>query len=75
MWEHITCTGKRNGEYRVLVGKPVVKSHLEDPSVDGSIILRWIFRMWDVGHGLARYGSGQGQIVEPVNAIMNLRVA
>jgi len=23
--------------------------HLEDPGVDGSIILRWIFRKWDVG--------------------------
>jgi len=22
--------------------------HLEDPSVDGRIILRWIFRKWDV---------------------------
>jgi hypothetical protein len=23
--------------------------HLEDPGVDGRIILRWIFRKWDVG--------------------------
>ena len=23
--------------------------HLEDPEVDGRIILRWIFRKWDVG--------------------------
>jgi hypothetical protein len=23
--------------------------HLRDPSVDGSIILRWVFRKWDVG--------------------------
>jgi len=22
--------------------------HLEDPGVDGRIILRWIFRKWDV---------------------------
>jgi len=26
--------------------------HLEDPSVDGRIRLRWIFRKWDVRHGL-----------------------
>jgi hypothetical protein len=26
--------------------------HLEDPGVDGRIILRWIFRKWDVGDGL-----------------------
>jgi hypothetical protein len=31
--------------------------HLEDPGVDGRIILSWIFRKWDVGHGLDRCGS------------------
>jgi hypothetical protein len=35
--------------YRVLVGKPEGKNHLEDPGVDGRIILRWIFRKWYVG--------------------------
>jgi len=35
---------------------------LEDPGVDGRIILRWIFRKWDVGYGLDRSGSGQGQV-------------
>jgi hypothetical protein len=35
--------GERRGVYRVLVGKPE-----GDPSVDGRIILRWIFRKWDV---------------------------
>jgi hypothetical protein len=24
------------------------RDYLEDPSVDGRIILRWIFRKWDV---------------------------
>ena len=41
--------GKRGGVYRVLVGKPEGKNHLEDPGVDGRIILIWIFRKWDVG--------------------------
>jgi len=31
-----------------LVGKPDERAHLEDPGVDGKIILRWIFRKWDV---------------------------
>jgi hypothetical protein len=26
-----------------------VRDHLRDPGVDGRIILRWIFRKWDVG--------------------------
>jgi hypothetical protein len=26
--------------------------YLKDPSVDGRIILRWIFRKWDARHGL-----------------------
>jgi hypothetical protein len=35
---------------------------LEDPGEDGRIILRWIFRKWDVGFGLDRSGLGQGQV-------------
>jgi hypothetical protein len=31
------------------VGKPEGKNHLEDPGIDGRIILRWIFRKCDVG--------------------------
>jgi len=51
------------GVYRVLVGKPEGTSHLEDPGVDGAIILRWIFRKWDVGvwtgsNWLTRTGGG-----------------
>jgi len=28
------------------------RDHLEDSGVDGRIILSWIFRKWDEGHGL-----------------------
>ena len=44
------------------MGKPEGKNHLENPDVDGRIILRWIFRKWDGGHGLDRSGSEQGQV-------------
>jgi len=41
--------GKRRCEYRVLVGKPEGKSHLEDPGLDRRIILNYIFRNYDGG--------------------------
>jgi len=34
------------------------RDHLGDPGIDDKIILRWIFRKWDVGYGLDRAGSG-----------------
>jgi hypothetical protein len=54
--------GKRRGVYRVLVGKPKSKRPLGRRGVDGKIILRWIFRNWDVGAWSAsswlRIGTG-----------------
>jgi hypothetical protein len=48
---------------------------LEDPGVDGKIILKLIFRQWNVGIQTGsiwlRIGRGGGRIV---NAVMNLRV-
>jgi hypothetical protein len=40
---------ERTGVYRVWVEKSEVKVPLEDPGVNGRIILRWIFEKWDVG--------------------------
>jgi len=55
---------ERRGVYRVLVGKPEGKSHLEDPVVDRRIILRWIYKNWDVGAWTRsiwlRLGTGGG---------------
>jgi hypothetical protein len=51
LW-HVTRTGERRGVYKVLVGKLRERDHLRDPGIDGRIILRWIFRKWDVGYGL-----------------------
>ena len=35
---------------------------MEDPGVDGRMILIWILEKWDVGHGLDGSGPGQGQV-------------
>jgi len=40
------------------VGNLRERDHLEDPSIDGRIILRWIFSKWYVGYGLDHVGSG-----------------
>jgi hypothetical protein len=40
---------ERRGVYRVLVENLRERDHLENSGVDGRIILRWIFRKWDVG--------------------------
>jgi hypothetical protein len=44
-----TCStiGARRGACRVLVGKPKGRNYLEDPGVNGRIILKWIFEKWD----------------------------
>jgi len=42
------------------------RNHLGDPGVDGRIILRWTFRMWDVevwtGSSWLKIGKGSGRL-------------
>ena len=59
---HVARIGEGRGVYRVLVGKP--GNYLEEPGVDGRIILRRIYRRWDVGlwtgSSWLRIGTGGG---------------
>jgi hypothetical protein len=59
MWE-------RGGVYRIFVGKLRERDHLRDLGVDGRIILRWIFRKWNVGVWTGsicvRIGTGGGYL-------------
>ena len=44
------------------VGKPEKGDHLEDPGVDGRVILRWIFERLYGGYRLDQSGSGQREV-------------
>jgi hypothetical protein len=50
--------------------------HLEDPGVDGIIILKWIFKKWDGGGGMDWIDMAQDRDRwrALVSAVMNLRV-
>jgi hypothetical protein len=41
---HAACMGEGRNVYRVLVGKPEGKDHLEDQGVDGRMGSKWILR-------------------------------
>jgi len=57
-----TRKGDRKGAYGFWWGYLKERHHLDDLGVDGSIILRQIFKQWDGGHGLDWYGSGNGPV-------------
>jgi len=67
--------GERRGTYRVLVGKTEGKDHLEDPDLDGRVMLAWICRKWD-GRGMNWIDLDQDRDRRRalVNEVMNLRV-
>jgi len=48
--------------------------HLEDPGVDGLIILRWVFRKWVGGMNWFDLGQDRHRWWARVNAVMNLGV-
>jgi hypothetical protein len=67
--------GEGRGAYRILVCRPEGRNHLEDPGVDGRIILKWIFKKWD-GGGMDWIDMAQDRDRSRglVNAVMKLRV-
>ena len=50
------------------------RNHLEDPGVDGRVILRWIFRKWDGIMDWIDLAQRSERWRALVNAAMNIRV-
>jgi len=68
--------GERRGAYRVLVGKPEGKNHLEDQGINGRVILRWIFTKLTCGvMDWIELTQNRNGCYAVVFAVMNLRVA
>jgi hypothetical protein len=63
---HVARQGESRGVYRVFLGKLRERKQLEDPDIDGRIILRIILRKWDMrawtGSICFRIGTGVGHL-------------
>jgi len=51
------------GAYRVLVGRPEIRDHLEDLGIDGRIILKWVQGRALGKHGIDFSGLGEREVV------------
>ena len=60
--------------YRVLVGKSEGRDHLENPGVDGRVILRWIFRKYDGGMDRIDLAQDSDRWWAFVNVVMNHQI-
>jgi len=70
-----TYRGRRKAYTGFWWGNLRGRDHLGDPGVDGRVILRWIFRKWDVrGMDWIELAQDMDRWRALVNVVMNLRV-
>jgi len=62
----VACMGRVEVYTGFCWGNVRVRNHLQDLGIDGRIILRWVFRKWDVriwtGLSWLRIGTGGGHL-------------
>ena len=64
--DNVTSMGREEAYTKFWLGNLRERDHLEYPGVDDNIILRWIFRKWNVGAWTGsiwlRIGTGGGHL-------------
>jgi hypothetical protein len=66
--EYVASIGEKENSYRILVGRREEKNKLEDPSVDGCIILILKVIVLSVDRFSQAQGMDKGQV--PVNTLL-----
>jgi len=70
---HVACRGRGEVHTGFLWGNVRERVHLEDPGVDGRIIVRWIFRKWSGGMDWIDLAQHRDRWCALGNVVMNLR--
>jgi hypothetical protein len=71
--ELVAHIGERIGAFRVLVGRPMEIYHSEELVVDGTIILKWIFKNLYGGMYWFALPQDRNKWRAVMNTVMNLR--
>jgi len=74
MAEHVASMEESKGAYRVLVGRPERRDHLDDLGVKGRVILKWILTTWDGNMDWSELAQDRERWRALVNTVMTLRV-